>query len=285
MAIADSRTEGDAMDAAIPTTPPYRVAADTWLIPNLIPAAPGAYLGMNSIVIRGAEPVVVDTSTPLHREPWFEKVFSLVEPEDVRWVFLSHDDGDHVGNLHELMQMCPNATLIANFFATERMSVEQHPLPLDRMRWLGPGESLDVGDRRLHLVVPPIFDGPATRGLYDEKTAVLWSVDSFAAMTPGAAFDVHEIPREMFDESFALLNSLISPWHRWLDPARYRRHCDDVESLGLLAVASSHGPVLTGTAIADAFERVRGMAGIPIVEPPGQPLLDQIVADMLQAAT
>ena len=272
------------MDAAAPKTTPYLIEADTWLIPNLIPAGPDAFLGMNSMVIRGEQPMVVDTGTPKHRDAWFEQVLSLVEPEDVRWVYISHDDGDHVGNLHELLEMCPNATLIANFFSTERMSVERHPFPLHRMRWLGPGDSLDIGDRRVHLVVPPIFDGPATRGLYDDKTGVLWSVDSFAAMTPGAVFDVREIPTDMFDTSFALLNSLISPWHQWLDPARYRRHCDEVQALNPTATASAHGPVLKGAAIADAFERVRGMAGAPIVQPPGQPLLDEIVAAALQHA-
>ena len=271
------------MHGAVPETPPYHIADDTWLIPNIIPAGPEAFLGMNSMVIRGPEPVVVDTGTPLHRDAWFEKVLSLVEPEDVRWVYISHDDGDHVGNLHELLEMCPNATLIANFFSTERMSVEHHPFPMDRLRWLGPGDSLDIGDRRLHLVVPPIFDGPATRALFDDKTRVLWSVDSFAAMTPGAVFDVADIPREMFDESFALLNSLISPWHQWLDVALYRRHCDAVEALAPVATASAHGPVLRGAAIADAFERVRAMAGAPIVQPPGQALLDEIVAHMLAA--
>jgi flavorubredoxin len=269
------------MDAPVPATSPYQLADDTWLIPNLIPAGPGAYIGMNSMLIRGAEPVILDTGTPLHRRSWFEQVLSLVDPEDVRWVFLSHDDGDHVGNLYELMQMCPNATLVANFFATERMSVEAHPLPLDRMRWLGPGESLDVGDRRLHLVVPPIFDGPTTRAAFDDKTGVLWSVDTFAAMVPGATFDVRDVPKEMYDESFALLNSLISPWHQWLDPARYRRHCDEVAALDPQVTASAHGPVLTGAAIADAFERVRAMAGVPIVQPPGQSLLDELVAAAL----
>ncbi|HET7530994.1 MAG TPA: hypothetical protein VFJ98_08560 [Mycobacteriales bacterium] len=72
-----------------------------------------------------------------------------------------------------------------------------------------------------------------------------------------------------------LFNSLISPWHEWLDPARYRRHCDDIESLGLLAVASAHGPVLHGAHIADAFERVRALAGAPKAQPPGQPLLER----------
>jgi hypothetical protein len=83
----------------------------------------------------------------------------------------------------------------------------------------------------------------------------------------------------MYDGTFRMLNSMVAPWHQWLDPARFRAHTDAVEALGLLTVASAHGPVLSGAAIGDAFDRVRAMAGAPIVPPPGQPLLDQ----MLQA--
>lgn len=259
------------------TLSPHRIAADTYLIPHTIPGMPGAVLGVNSMVIRGEQPIVVDTGAPAHRDTWFEQVLGLVEPEDVRWIFISHDDSDHTGNLHELLDRCPNATVIANFFMTERQSVDR-PFPLHRMRWMGPGDVLDAGDRRLHLVLPPVFDGPTTRGLYDEKTAVLWAADAFASMTPEGVRDVTDVPHEMWDGTFALLNSMVSPWHQWLDPVRYRRHCDDVESLGLLAVASAHGPVLTGAAIPDAFERVRNLAGSPIVPPPGQPMLDELLA-------
>ena len=272
------------MLTALPRTTSQRLAPETFLVTNLAPAGPDAFLGFNSMVIRGAEPVVVDTGTPLHRDSWFEQVLALVEPADVRWIYLSHDDGDHIGNLYELLDLCPRATVVANFFMTERLAVER-PLPVERMRWLGPGESLELPDRRLHLVVPPIFDGPTTRGLYDDSTGVLWAVDSFAAATPGAVFDVHDLPRDLYDESFPAFNSLISPWHHWLDPVRYRRHTEDLEALGLLTVASSHGPVLTGDAIHDAFDRVRALAGAPIVPPPGQPLLDEIVAATLAAAT
>lgn len=271
------------MEPTVPTTSPHRIAADTWLIPNIVPVGPGAYLPVNSMLIRGTEPIVVDTGAPIHRDHWFEQVFSLVEPEDVRWVFLSHDDGDHIGNLHELLDLCPNATLVVNFFIDARMALER-PLPIHRTRWVGPGESFDAGDRRLHLVVPPLFDGPTTRALYDESTAVLWAVDSFAAMAPGAVHEMHDVPREMFDESFRLLNSLVSPWHQWLDPVRYRAHTESVEGLGLLAVASAHGPVLRGSAIPDAFDRVRSMAGGPIVQPPGQALLDELIAGALAGA-
>jgi flavorubredoxin len=267
------------------TEVPHRIAGDSWLIANRMPAGPDAFIPMNSMVIRAEQPVVVDTGTPIHRDSWFAQVFSLVDPEDVRWVFISHDDTDHVGNLHELLDTCPNATLVANFFMTERMAVEHHPLPVDRMRWLEAGEALDVGDRQLHLVTPPIYDGPTTRGLYDDRTAVLWAVDAFAAMTPACVNNVTDVPAPMYDESFPMLNSLVAPWHEWLDPIRYRQHCDAVEALGLVAVASAHGPVLHGAAIPDAFERIRRLAGTPRVQPPGQPLLDQIVAGLLEAAS
>ncbi|HVY09094.1 MAG TPA: MBL fold metallo-hydrolase [Mycobacteriales bacterium] len=270
-------------DNDIPAEAPHRIAGDTWLISNRCASGPGAFVPMNSMVIRGAQPVVVDTGTPLHRDSWFAQVESLVDLDDVRWIFISHDDSDHVGNLHELLDRCPHATLVANFFMNERMAVEPRPLPLHRMRWLEAGDALDVGDRRLHLVTPPLYDGPTTRGLYDERTAVLWAVDAFASMTPAGVCDAVDVPAPMYDETFRALNSMVAPWHELVEPARFRRHCDRLEALGLVAVASAHGPVLHGDAIPDAFERIRGLAGAARVQPPGQPLLDQIVAGMVAA--
>lgn len=267
---------------AVPAVAPHRVAADTWLIPNLAATGPDTFLPVNSMVILGQEPIVVDTGAPIHTDSWFRQVFSLVDPEDIRWIYLSHDDGDHMGSLHRLLELAPNATLVVNFFITERLALEK-ALPLDRMVWLGPGDHLDAGDRRLHLIVPPIFDGPATRALYDERTSVLWAVDSFAAMTPGAVHELGDLPEDLYGETFALLNSLVSPWHQWLDPVRYARHVATVEGLRPEAIASAHGPVLRGAGITDAFARVRAMAGQPIVQPPGQPLLDELVAAIVAA--
>ena len=273
------------IDAPAPTVPavaPHRIAEDTWLIPNLFPGEPGRFIPVNSMVILGEQPIIVDTGAPVHRGSVLEQVLGLVDPEEVRWIYLSHDDGDHTGSLHELLELCPNARLVGNFFMTERLALEK-ALPLERMVWLGPGDHLDAGDRRLHLLVPPIFDGPTTRALYDERTSVLWAVDSFAAMVPGAAYEFADVSTDLYDETFELFNSMVSPWHQFLDPARYARHVASVEGLRPRAVASAHGPVLRGDAITDAFARVRALAGQPIVPPPGQELLDELVAGVLAA--
>jgi flavorubredoxin len=272
------------MDAAVPTTSPYLVAPETWLIPNHVPAGDGLFLPVNAMLIRGEEPVIVDTGAPVHRELWLEKVFSLVEPADVRWIFMSHDDGDHTGGLLDALELCPQATVIANFFMFERLALEKPALPFDRMRWIEPGGSVDVGDRTLHLFRPPIFDGPTTRGLYDSKTAAMWAVDSFACLTPAGVFDVNEMDRDFVADNMAALNSAVSPWHQWLDRAVYRKHVDEVEALGVLAVASAHGPVLTGDAIRTAFEGARALAGAPIIATPGQELLDELIAQSTASA-
>lgn len=269
-----------------PVAAPQRIATDTFLIPNLVPAQPGTYVFVNSMVILAEEPVVIDTGAPGHRDRWLEAVSSVVDPADVRWIFLSHDDADHIGNLEEFLAVAPNATVVANFFTNERTRIEgDRTLPIDRQVWLEPGSEFSAGDRRLHLFLPPIFDGPTTRGLYDDRTGVMWAVDSFAALTTGAVYDAADLPPDLYDGSFALFNSLVSPWHQWLDPGRYHRHVDAIEAIGATTIASAHGPVLRGASIAHALDRVRAMAGQPIVSPPGQETLDALVAQALASPT
>ena len=92
----------------------------------------------------------------------------------MRWIFLSHDDVDHSGNLDEVMTACPNAQLVCNWAMVERHT-NCFDFPLDRCRWVMDGESLDIGDRTLQLFRPPVYDSPTTRGLFDPKTRVYWA--------------------------------------------------------------------------------------------------------------
>ena len=223
------------------TTTPEPIAPDTWLIPTLAADPAGGYIGAHSAVIRGAEPVIVDTSVLFGREQWLRNVFSVVEPEDVRWIFLSHDDHDHLGNLDLVLELCPNATLLANYAMVGRLFGDVE-LPLERMRWINVGESIDVGDRELLMVRPPMFDSPATRGLFDTRTGMFWAADSFGSAFPGAVYDADDIPADVYDPSFELLNLLNTPWLEWVDPTRFADHVHTTESLPLTVVAERARP-------------------------------------------
>jgi flavorubredoxin len=272
------------MDPVVLPTEPHQVTADAWLIPTLAAEPSGAFVGAHSLVIRGAEPAIVDTGASLVRDGWLEQVWSVVEPEDVRWIVLSHDDHDHVGNLDAVLEACPRATLVASFGITHRLAGDV-PLPLERSRWLEVGASLELGDRTLHAVRPPLFDSPTTRGFFDSATGLYWAVDCFGALVPGAVHEAADVPADLWEASFGALNSWNTPWLEWVDEARFAAHVDESASLPIEAIASAHGPVLRGEQIPRAFARTLELAAQPPVPQPGPELLEAIVSGALALAS
>jgi flavorubredoxin len=266
--------------------PPLEIAPETFLVQQVQPACgQPLFVYINSLVIRGKEPVVVDTGTPANREQWLEDVFSLVEPEDVRWIYLSHDDVDHTGNLDQVMEACPNATLVCTWAMVERHT-NCFSFPLDRCRWVNDGEGFDVGDRQLVTYRPPVWDSPTTRGLWDAGTGVYWAVDTFATpLTEVPAHEIESIDRDFWQfgmNLFAL--GAVAPWLSLVDDAKFQQHVDGVQNLGITTLASCHSPVLRGKQIDEAFAIVRAL---PSADPPALPdqaVLEQIVAAMTQPA-
>jgi hypothetical protein len=63
------------------------------------------------------------------------------------------------------------------------------------------------------------------------------------------------------------------------------RHVDAVEALGAHTVASAHGPVLRSGRLDDAFDRLRALAGAPVIPTAGQELLDSLLAPTLVEAS
>lgn len=259
---------------------PQLIADDTWLIPTIMAEPSGAFLSVHTMVIRGEQPVIVDTGCSLFRDVWMEKAFSVVDPLDVRWIFITHDDHDHIGNLEPVLEMCPNATLIGNFLTVARLSGDV-PLPLHRMRWMDAGDTLDIGDRVLTAVRPPMFDSPSTRAVHDSFTRVLWAADSFASFLPGEVYDAGDVPVDMYDQSFAVLNGWNTPWLEWVDTDRFAAHVNASRALPLDVVASCHGPVHRGHHIDEAYRRTLDLAAQPILPMPGQAMLDQLLSSIL----
>jgi flavorubredoxin len=262
---------------------PYRIAPDTWVIPEIVEAAPGAFVAINSMVIAGTEPVIVDTGNELSRHEWLEAAFSIVDPADVRWVFLSHDDHDHIGTLPAVLDLCPQATLVTSWVAVERTS-RALELPVDRMRWVNSGESFDAGDRTLVAMRPPVFDSPVTRGLFDATTGVYWAVDTFACMLPGHVTDVDDVPADAWEETLLQFNRMVSPWHSLLDPRKFGAYVDEVAALGITTVAAGHSAAIRGARLDAAFALIRTLPTLPAADLPGQADLDSLLASRVAAA-
>lgn len=242
---------------------PHQITNDTFLITWGLDAPPVGHFPMHSMLIRGREPVIVDTGAPACRAQWLATVFDLVDPADVRWIFLSHDDRDHAGNLLAVLDACPNATLLTTWFSIGRMA-EEWSTPLPRCRFVNDGDHFDIGDRVLVAVRPPLFDNPTTRGLFDASTGVLWSVDTFATNTPQRMLEADELSDVEFRDGQLLGARLVAPWHRYLDQGRWQGCVNAVRQLGVTTLAGCHSPVVRGYRVDEAFDLV---GQVPSLDP------------------
>ncbi len=266
---------------------PIEVAADTFLIRSAQPAL-GAPLSvsLHSLLIRGAEPVLVDTGTLANREHWLEDVFGLVDPMEVRWVFLSHEDPDHIGNLGPVLDACPNATLVTTWAATERLGCEMS-LPTARLRWVHDGESLTVGDRSLYAVRPPVYDSPATRGLFDPTTGVYWASDAFATpMGSEPAERIGDLPAPMWAEGMAMFqHHALCPWLSMVDRAKFAADVKRVVELDPKVIVGAHTPIIDGDYISEAFGLLFGLPDVVPPPHPDQAALDAALGGMIEQPT
>lgn len=240
-----------------PRQHPLEIADDTFLIRALTPSIGGTWTNLNSMVIMGAEPVIVDTGMATTRDIWFEDVFAIVPPDEVRWIFVTHNDSDHSGNLLEALERCPNAQVVTSHAESFRTN-GSFGVPFERMRMVGDGESFGVGDRVLRAVRPPVYDSPYTRGVFDASTGVYYASDAFCAPNPQEPVDwVHEIAPDAWAEGMARFHHVsLCPWISMVDEGLLRVEVDRLAALDIKVIAGAHSPPIGGDRVRDAFAQM-----------------------------
>ncbi len=220
---------------------PYQVADETFVIPDALPVPGIGLLPVNAMVVRGEQPMLVDTLAIVHRESYLERVFELVEPEDVRWLFISHEDRDHTGSVMQVMERCPNATLITNFLGLGKLA-EEFVVPLDRVHLLNDGDSLDIGDRVITAIRPPLYDSSATRGFYDPKTSMYFAADCFGTVLTDNVPFADDMSAADMEEGFFWMNRANHIWYHHIPTALIEEQAERIRAVGPDVIVSGHGP-------------------------------------------
>jgi len=221
-----------------------RVAADTTSLSTIVPVGDLGLLHVNAFIIKAAMPVLVDTGPAALREPFLAALARSIDPADLRYVFMSHMDADHLGNLAAVLEVAPQATVITNFLGMAKMGLLGHDT--SRVQLIGPGQELDLGDRRLVPLKPPYYDAPETTGFFDTRTRVLFSADAFGALLPAAETDAAAIDHETLREGMLKWAAIDAPWLSTADPQAFGGLLRQIERLDPSAIISGHLPVARG---------------------------------------
>jgi hypothetical protein len=257
-----------------------RLNADVTVIHDHLPVPAIGFLPINAFVIHAAEPVVVDTGVSLPDRSFVDVLGSVVDPEDVRWIWLTHPDRDHTGGLFDLLEAAPQAKVVTTFVSVGIMSTER-PLPLDRVHLINPGQSLDVGDRTLTAFRPPLFDSPATVGFFDTLSRTCVSSDCFGAPMASADLaegsDVRDVPAADLRSAQLLWATVDSPWIHVADREAYQRTVDPLRAMAPDTILSAHLPPV----VEDLSASLEMLSVAPLADPfvgPDQKALEELLA-------
>lgn len=204
------------------------------------------FLPVNAFVIHGDAPVLVDSGLPGSREVFLDSLRSVLDLADLRWIWLTHADRDHLGSLLQVLDLAPNARLVSTSAAYGLLSLE-HEIPEDRVALVNPGEALEVGGgRRLHAFRPPLYDSPMTVGFFDDGNGACFTSDCFGAVMPtldsAVVDDLGDLDGDEVREGQLFWAGVDSPWVHVVDPKLFAGTYDGLRRFRPGRVLSAHLP-------------------------------------------
>ena len=183
----------------------------------------------------------MDTGLHQDRDQFMAALGSIVDPLDLKWIWLTHPDQDHLGSLQAVIEANPRVRVVTTFLGFAMLGLRD-PIPPDRVYLLNPGQHLDVGDRTLVCLRPPTFDNPATTAVFDTRSRALFSSDCFGAVLQGPAEEAFAIPEGDLRDGQLLWTTVDTPWLHNVDATRFAVALNDLRNLDPTFVLSSHLP-------------------------------------------
>lgn len=257
---------------------PYRAAADIDVVPSYFPIPGLGIVPVNAFVLKSAQPVLVDTGLVSLSDEFMETLSSVIDPGDLRWLWLTHTDQDHIGSLWRVLEAAPRLRIITTYLGVGKMSL-CNPLPMDRIYLLNPGQSIDVGDRILTAVKPPSYDAPETTGFHDPKSDAFFSSDCFGALMSEPVDNAAGMGAENLRKAMVFWATLDAPWLHIVDRTLFAKDIKRIRELSPRFIISAHLPVacdMTG----DLLENLATVPDAEVFVGADQKALEALLAEM-----
>jgi flavorubredoxin len=261
----------------------YHAAPDVDVITSTAAIAGFGQLAINAFVIHADEPVLVDTGAVRESDEFMAALKSVIDPADLRWIWLTHTDFDHIGSLQRLLDENERLRVVTSFLGVGIMSLAA-PLPMDRVYLVNPGQTVDVGDRTLTAVRPPAFDNPITQGFHDQRSGILFSSDCFGALLDEVPESAEDLSEEALRQGQVFWATVDSSWLHQVDRAAFASELDRIRALEPTMVLSSHLPAARGSSLGRLLGALAAVPDAPPFVGPDQAALEQMLAGITGGA-
>lgn len=190
----------------------------------------------NSFFIDAEKKTIIDTTKEKFWGTYLEKIKAVVDPAEIEYIVVNHTEPDHSGNLRNLLNVAPNATVVGSTNAIRYLKDIIGPdFPHMVVKH---GQTLDLGNKKLQFIGAPNLHWPDSMYSYLVEDKVLFTCDSFGC---------HFCHESMFDDQIGNFDNafkyyydvILKPFSKFLLKAIER-----IEPLSIEMICPGHGPIL-----------------------------------------
>lgn len=190
----------------------------------------------NSYFINAEKKAIVETSKEKFWDTYLAKIKQVTDPSEIEYIILDHTEPDHSGNVRNLLNLAPNATVVGSGNAIRYMK----DLMENGFKSLvvKNGDELDLGNKTLKFIGAPNLHWPDSIYTYLKEDKLLFSCDSF-----GCHFcdeRMYDSQVDNFDDAFKYyFDVILKPFSKFMLKA-----IEKIKPLEIKAILPGHGPLL-----------------------------------------
>ncbi|MGM0566797.1 MAG: FprA family A-type flavoprotein [Bacteroidota bacterium] len=190
----------------------------------------------NSYFINADKKAIVETTKEGFWDTYLEKIKQVTDPGDIEYIIMNHTEPDHSGNIRNLLNLAPNATVVGSGNAIRYL--RDMIGPDFNSKVVKNGDTLDLGNKTIEFIGAPNLHWPDTMYSYLKEDKFLFTCDSF-----GCHYcDERMIDNQVgdFEDAFKYyFDVILKPFSKFMLKA-----IEKIKPLEIEAVLTGHGPLL-----------------------------------------
>lgn len=190
----------------------------------------------NSYFIDADKKTIVDTCKEKFWYIYLEKIKAVTDPAEIEYIVVSHSEPDHSGNIRNLLNIAPKATVVGSGNAIRYLKDIIGPdFPHMVIKH---GQSLNLGNKTLQFIGTPHLHWPDTMFSYLVEDEILFTCDAFGCHYCDENMFDDLVPD--FDDAFKYyFDVILKPYSKFVLKA-----IEKIVPFNIKTICPGHGPIL-----------------------------------------
>ena len=150
----------------------------------------------NAYLIMDKEITLVDGVKHYMTEEQLNRIKSVVDFSEIKYVVVNHVEQDHSGSIPQIMKLAPQAEVVTNMAGKQALDAHY-----DTAGWnfkiIKTGEVINIGNRNITFLTTPMLHWPDSMMTYIVEDKVLMSNDGFGQHLCCEALFVKDYPNDL----------------------------------------------------------------------------------------